>query len=79
MPCQLIMCFCFRNFYVSNVPLYGNCFTFNTQFNNASDTFAGKRVSSLTGPSFGLSLIISLDQKDYMKDGITKQVKSTKQ
>ena len=35
-----------------------------------------RRLSSLTGPSFGLNLIVALDQIDYMKGGITKQVKS---
>ena len=54
--------------------LYGNCFVFNTKYNMDLDALAGKRVSSLTGPSFGLNLIVTLDQTNYMKGGITKQV-----
>ena len=53
---------------------YGNCFIFNTNYNLESDPVAGRRVSSLTGPSFGLNLIITLDQKNYMRGEITKQV-----
>ena len=33
-----------------------------------------RRISTLTGPSFGLNLIINLDQINYMKGEITKQV-----
>ena len=33
-----------------------------------------RRVSSLTGPSFGLNLITNLDQINYMDGEITKQV-----
>ena len=33
-----------------------------------------RRMSSLTGPSFGLKLIITLDQLNYMEGEITKQV-----
>ena len=54
--------------------LYGNCFIFNTDYNAERDILAGLRVSSLTGPSFGLNLIITLDQTNYMRGGITKQV-----
>ena len=57
-----------------NTAQYGNCFTFNTKYNARNDRFAGRRVSSLTGPSFGLNLIVTLDQKNYMRGGITKQV-----
>ena len=32
------------------------------------------RVSSLTGPSFGLNLITTLGQMNYMDGAITKQV-----
>ena len=32
------------------------------------------RVSSLTGPSFGLNLIVTLGLINYMKGAITKQV-----
>jgi hypothetical protein len=33
-----------------------------------------RRKSSLTGPSFGLNLIITLDKQNYMEGEITKQV-----
>ena len=66
--------FPFRNFFVLNMALYGNCFIFNTRYNEENDWFAGKRVSSLTGPSFGLNLIVDLDQVNYLRGGITKQV-----
>ena len=69
-----------------NVAQYGNCFIFNTKYNLDDDTLyrfedakyketGNQRRSSLTGPSFGLNLIVALDQIDYMKGGITKQVK----
>ena len=63
-----------RNFKPINVALYGNCFVFNTNYNIERDRLGGRRVSSLTGPSFGLNLIVKLDQINYMKGGITKQV-----
>ena len=33
-----------------------------------------RRVSSLTGPSFGLNLVTTLGQMNYMDGAITKQV-----
>ena len=72
---------------VTNVASQGNCFTFNSQY-NAKDSFmyqsigkayhaTGKRRwSSLTGPRFGLNLIVTMDQLVYMKGEITKQVSS---
>jgi hypothetical protein len=33
-----------------------------------------RRLSTLTGPSFGLNLIVNLDQTNYMEGEITKQV-----
>ena len=70
-----------------NVAQYGNCYSFNSKYNLQDDTLykvednkhtdSGKRrLSSLTGPSFGLNLIVSLDQIDYMKGGVTKQVRT---
>ena len=70
-----------------NVAQYGNCYSFNSLYNMKDDTLyqmegkkhvdtGQRRLSSLTGPSFGLNLIVALDQIDYMKGGITKQVKS---
>ena len=75
----------FRNFLQLNVPQYGNCFTFNSKYNvedtaiykkeNASYKDTGKRrLSSLTGPSFGLNLIVTLDLINYIKGAITKEV-----
>ena len=69
-----------------NVAQYGNCYVFNSKYNHEDDTLfkfkdtkyisTGKRrLSSLTGPSFGLNLIVALDQIDYMKGGVTKQVR----
>ena len=70
-----------------NVAQYGNCYSFNSLYNMKDDILyqmdgkkhvdtGQRRLSSLTGPSFGLNLIVALDQIDYMKGGITKQVKS---
>ena len=50
-----------------NVANYGNCFMFNSVYNNQNDTLAGERVSSLTGPSFGLILVLELDWDNYMQ------------
>ena len=36
------------------MPGYGNCFVFN-KLDNPNDPDAGKRVTSLTGPKFGLT------------------------
>ena len=77
-----------RNFMEINVAQYGNCYSFNSKYNLEDDTLykiedkmytdSGKRrLSSLTGPSFGLNLIVSLDQIDYMKGGVTKQVRTS--
>ena len=68
-----------------NVARYGNCFIFNSKYNLGDDTLyvrnddkyietENSRLSTLTGPSFGLNLIVGLDQNEYMKGGITKQV-----
>ena len=56
----------------SNLANYGNCFTFNS-YNNEADDLGGLRVSSLTGPSFGLSIVLNLDQLNYMTGGQSKQ------
>ena len=69
-----IFCRSFLNF---SVALFGNCFTFNTKHNENKDKAAGKRVSSLTGPSFGLNLILELDLFNYLKGNITKHVSIT--
>ena len=72
---------------VTNVAQQGNCFLFNSEY-NFDDTFMydydetkdgyyrteKRRLSTLTGPSFGLNLIIALDKMNYMEGEITKQV-----
>ena len=60
-----------RAFATFNSPTYGNCFSFNSQL--ASDSLSGQRVSSLTGPSFGLSLILNVEQGHYMPNGLSEQ------
>ena len=70
---------------VSNTAHQGNCFTFNSEYNfkdkiiyNETEEgyhYTGRsRKSTLTDPSFGFNLIINLDQVNYMKGEITKQV-----
>ena len=70
---------------VNNVARQGNCFTYNSEYNfedkdlyrEEEDGYyeTGKRrLSSLTGPSFGLNLVITLDQTNYMEGEITTQV-----
>ena len=51
---------------------YGNCYSFNYEFNQ-HDKMKGKRQLSLTGPSYGLSLVLNLDQGNYMQKGYSKQ------
>ena len=58
-------------FRFTNDMSYGNCFTFNTEEND-DDPFAGVRKSSMTGPFFGLSLILNLEQRYYVGNGITQ-------
>ena len=66
--------FIIRYFMVTPTAAYGNCFTFNSALHNDVDEFAGTRVSSLTGPNFGLTLVLNLDTLEYLKGGFTKQV-----
>ena len=58
------------NFYTSNHASFGNCFTFNTALND-NDPLGGERVTSLTGPNFGLDLVINIEQSKYMTGGVT--------
>ena len=51
---------------------YGNCYVFNSVW-NPSDSQAGRRTSALTGPAYGLQLVLNLDQKNYMNGGQSKQ------
>ena len=57
-------------FRFTNDMSYGNCYTFNTEEND-DDPFAGARKSSMTGPFFGLSLVLNLEQRYYVGNGIT--------
>ena len=64
----LVTSWYFSNFEYITSALYGNCFAFNSDmYANSSST----RSSSLTGPVMGLTLILNLEQYDYMKNGLT--------
>ena len=60
-----------RYFWQSNSPSYGNCYTFNSAMTD--DDNGGQRVASLTGPTFGLEMILNIEQSKYMENGLTKQ------
>ena len=49
---------------------YGNCYTFNSNQSDV-DTLGGKRKSTLPGPNMGLTIVINLEQSEYMKNGLT--------
>ena len=57
----------FSHFYLIASPTYGNCFTFNSNDPESTDSLGGRRRSSLAGPSLGLSLVVSLEQPSYME------------
>jgi hypothetical protein len=59
-----------------NTPGYGNCYTFNTKL-NVADSSGGNRMSSMTGPKFGLNLVLNIEQDKYLINGLTKQVQSS--
>ena len=65
-----------RNFLVFNTAAYGNCFTFNSAL-STTDSYKGGRVSTLTGPKFGLTLVVNTEQPKYMQRGITREVSVT--
>ncbi len=54
------------------MPSYGNCFSFNTYL--SGDGLGGTRVASLTGPTYGLLLVLNIEQTKYMVNGLTKTV-----
>ena len=64
--------FGFSFFFLTETASYGNCFSFNSGF-NVYDRQGGKRHSSMTGPFFGLSLILNIEQSSYIGQGFTKQ------
>ena len=60
-----------RLFYLGNYANYGNCYTFNSKlYKNQGSSY----ITSLTAPNFGLYLVLNLDQRNYMRQGLTKQV-----
>ncbi len=61
------------NFFFSNTPSYGNCYTFNSAL-SPRDGNGGQRATSLTGPEYGLVLTFGIEQEKYAYDGMTKQV-----
>ncbi len=63
-----------RNFYLLNTASYGNCYVFNHKVNSASDVFAGKRITSQTGPSAGLTLMLDAETEKYMMNKKTMMV-----
>ena len=55
------------------MPGYGNCFAFN-KADTTDDPEAGNRMTSLTGPKFGLTLVLNIQPEAYMTNGRTEQV-----
>ena len=51
-------------------PSYGNCFTFNSAYNDDDPT---TRKASLTGVTEGLSIELYLDQRNYMLNKLSKK------
>ncbi|XP_040571156.1 epithelial sodium channel subunit gamma-like isoform X2 [Lepeophtheirus salmonis] len=60
---------------VMSIPCCGNCFTFNTIFND-QDNDTLKKVS-LTGIMNGLSLELYLNQDNYMQKGLSRKAGAT--
>ncbi len=63
-----------RNFHLLNTAHYGNCFVFNHKINAEHDVFAGMRVTSQTGASAGLTLVLDAETEKYMANKRTMQV-----
>ena len=63
-------------FFITNSPQYGNCFTFNSQFNRI-DANGGYRTNMLTGPDFGLTMVLNVEQNKYIATGQTETVLHT--
>ena len=57
--------------YAFNTAEYGNCYSFNYNY-NLKDT-RRNRTATLTGTSYGLSVEIFLDQANYMLNKLSKQ------
>ena len=60
----------FRYWVQNFSPSYGNCFTFNSAYN---DDDPSTRKASLTGVSSGLSIELYLDQRNYMLNKLSKK------
>ena len=58
-----VMILCFRNFYLSNDPILGNCFTFNSGWNDSVPVFTSYR----SGTRFGLRLTLSVGTDEYIR------------
>ena len=71
---RFVRLFSLSNFREFNSPSYGNCFTFNSAFND-DDPSGGFRASSLTGPDYGLAITFKSEQGTYMYQGFTKQAR----
>ncbi|TRY68751.1 hypothetical protein TCAL_04698, partial [Tigriopus californicus] len=54
-----------------NIPSFGNCFIFNSAFNETDQTQS--RNATLTGAANGMSLQLFLDQDSYMLKGLSQQ------
>ena len=52
---------------MTTTPGYGNCYSFNFR------QIGQERVSYQPGPFFGLSVVLYIDQMNYMKRGQSKQ------
>ena len=61
----------FRYWYTFTTPAYGNCFTFNSDYNKKDLNI--KRNTSLTGSSNGLIVEVFLDQANYMLNKLSKK------
>ena len=59
------------NFKIFLSPNFGNCFMFNSIMNE-DDPYAGHRVTSMSGPAFGLTVSLFLNQKPYLINGQTQ-------
>ncbi|XP_037079580.1 uncharacterized protein LOC119100607 [Pollicipes pollicipes] len=46
-------------------PLYGNCFTFNSNVTASDDKMAGKRKTGLTGETYSLNILLDLKHIAY--------------
>ena len=62
--------YCSRSLILRATPNYGNCFSFNAL--SETDPQQQKRRTAFPGPDFGLSLVLNLEQLQYMRKSLTK-------